>query len=273
MDFIACQSERRMIDLSCTYMKTLTFILSLVAIPAMSAVAFAQATPGALTGYLPTDTLLQGRAVRAVQSEEMMPLLKAVEAKFAKLSVETKKELLEKRNMERALDYSPKLWDSKADYDTYVEIWGDTKLVERENVAIGLRPTKGNPDLWTVISVTIDGKGKTLPLTIGALQYNSKDNAWISNNGILTVAPFNEDKKYIYGAQRGFVWTLNKEDMLSAQLETVRIAKTKDGKYIFINYKFVEASKSSGKIIAQGGYALRFPVVVAGANVATPGQR
>lgn len=270
MDFIACQSEKRMLDLSDTHMKTLTSFLSLVAIPAMTAVAFAQSTPGVLADYLPVETLLQGRSIRPVQDEKIAPLLKQVEAKFAKLSEEKKKELLENRNMERALDYSADLWDSKAEYDKYVDIWTNTKLVERENVAIGLRPTEGNPHLWKVISVTVDPNGKTLPLTIGALQYDSKNNTWISNNGVLTAAPLDEDKKYVYGAQKGFTWTLKKEDALSAMLESVRVAKTKDGKHIFVNYSFVEAA--AGKVIAQGGYALRFPVKVAGVNIATPGQ-
>ena len=255
-------------------MKAITFVLSLLLTPALCLNAMAQAPLGVLDGILPIDSLMQGRVVRPVFDQELLPLLRQVEEKFAALPDDKKQAMLEKRNPERALDYSPELWDSKADYDTYIETWNKTQLQEQQNVAIGFEFAGGENGVYKVISATIDQNGKTLPLTIGALKYNAKDNTWISNNGILKPEEYVADNKYVYGEQSGYVWMLDKKDALSRQVESVKIAKSSDSKYVFVYYAFVEVLMSSGQPIAQGGYVLRFPIPGAvNAEVGRPAQK
>ncbi len=255
-------------------MKTIQTILALMSAPALCLTAMAaEKQLGALEGYLPVGKLLQGRAVRPVTDEALAPILQKVDEKFQKLSEEERKKMLEKRNMERALDYEKALWSTKAEYNEYLKIWANTKMQEREAVAIGLREIEGQPNMWGVVSATMDPQGKTLPLTVSALTYDANKNVWISNNGELAMKAVDEDSKYLYGAQKGNKWTLEKEDAIVKMIENLQITKTKDDKYIFVSYSFVEASKASGQLIAQGGYVLRFPNVSAGVNVTKPGQR
>ncbi len=251
-------------------MKTSQAILSLLAAPAMCLTAMAQETVNVLE-VLPTEGFMPGRAIRPQTDEALMPLLVKIEEKFQALSEEEKKAMLEKRKDGRALEYNPKLWDSKADYDTYLKVWKNTKIVEAENVVIGLRASS-SPDVWDVVSATV-ANGQTLPLTLGALTYNAKTNIWKSNNGELTASPVTETDTYIYGAQSGQEWKLEKDDALSSIRESVRITKTADGNFTFVYYNFTEISKASGQVIAQGGYVLRFPKKTANASVTRPGQR
>ncbi len=256
-------------------MKTTHAILSLLTVPALCCAAFAKETLDVVK-LLPQDGFLPGRAIKPQFSEELAPILQKVEARFQKLSDEKKKEILEKQgqNRDRAFEYVPELWESKAEYENYIKVWKATKLIEVENVAIGIRKSS-TADVWDIVSATIDkNRGKPLPLTLGALTYNSKKNVWESNNGTLEAKPFTEDELFIYGAQKGQSWTLNKEDALSQIVEAVRITETPDDKYIFIYYSFVELSKASGQVIAQGGYTLRFPIKKSSAaGVTRPGQR
>ena len=252
-------------------MKTFPSILATVAVTALCATAFAAETPGVLTDYIPAGTLLQGVAVQPTFEKELGPILAEVEKKFQALSEEKKKEMLAKRNPDRALDYMPELWESKDAYDNYVNLWAATKMRPVSKVALGFDKGDGG-DVWRVISATVDKSNKTMPLTIGALSYNSKDNTWESNNGVLVAKPMEEDKKFVYGAQKGYAWTLEKDDALSKQLESVRIAKTTDGKFIYVYYSFVAVSKASGRAIAQGGYTLCFPVPSDSAKISTPGK-
>ncbi len=251
-------------------MKTTHAIISLLTVPALCATVCAQDAFNVLE-VLPKDGFLQGRAVKPQYSPDLLPILEKVEERFKKLSEEKRQEMLKDRNRDRALEYVPELWDSKEEYNKYLKVWKDTQLINAENVAIGLSASS-NPDVWNIISATVD-RGKTLPLTLGALTYDAKKNIWKSNNGELVASPFEESDLYIYGAQKGQSWILDKEDSLSRVVESVRMSKTDDGEYIFVYYSFAEISKASGQLLAQGGYTLRFPVKADSATVTKPGQR
>ncbi len=251
-------------------MKTTHAIITLLGVPALCATAFAQDGLNVLD-TLPKDGFLQGRAVKPQLSPDLLPILEKVEARFQKMPEEKRKAMLENRNTDRALEYNEELWESKKEYEDYLKIWKSTQLIDAENVAIGLRATS-DPNVWNVISATVD-RGKTLPLTLGALSYDSAKNVWTSNNGTLEAKPFEETDLYMYGAQKGQSWILDKEDALSRVVESVRISKTTDGKFIFVYYSFAEISKASGQLLAQGGYTLRFPVKSESASVTLPGQR
>ena len=242
-------------------MKAITPILALLTVPALVSFAAAESQPGAMKGYLPVGSLTQGRVVRAQLDEAIVPYLKKVDEKFAKLPEADRKAMLEKRDQEQALEYDARLWDSKGDYEKYLAIWKKTKLVDQEPVAMGMNPS-GDEGVWMLNSATVDAKtGQPMPLTLSALQYNAKDNTWISSNGALkSQGKLQRGENYVYGPMTGEEWKLETSDGMTKVVEDVAFAKSADGKNVFVFYRFSESMVSTGAPLANGSYVLRFPV-------------
>ncbi len=254
-------------------MKAFTSLFAMLATPALVAPALAAEAPGALAAYLPSDgSLMQGAAVRAVLDPSLAPLNQKVVENFNKLPEEKKAELIKGFDANKAMPYDEGLFGDKAEYDKYMEAWKKTKIVPMSGVAMGLL-SSGNKGIWHIHSVTMDASGKTLPLTISALNYDASRNVWISNNGELTAAPWSADDTFTFGAQSGTEWNYEHADSLSRLKETVRVTKTTDGAAVYVYYRFTEASAISGMNIAQGEYMLRFPIVSESAGLSKPGQK
>ncbi len=255
-------------------MKAFTSILAALAVPAMfSAALAADETPGALAGYLPTNgELSQGVAVRVVLDESIAEKNKSIAEKFNALPEERRAELAKGLDALVAMEYTPDLFDSKEAYESYLASWKKAKLAPAGTVAMGMMPT-GKEGIWKVLSATVDPSGRTLPLTISALQYDAKKNIWLSNNGELAAKPYEIGDRCVLGAQTGTEWQLTREDSLSKLSEAVRVTKTTDGEAVYVFYSFSEVSAVSGAAIAQGGYILRFPIVTKKAGLSKPGQK
>ncbi|MCD7798224.1 MAG: hypothetical protein LUG84_02280 [Akkermansiaceae bacterium] len=221
--------------------------------------ASADSKPGVMADYLPVGSLIPGRVIQPKLDEAIRPYLEKVDKKYAELSEKERRELLEARKQEMPLDYDERLWDSRKEYEEYLSIWGNTQLIEKEVVAIGLNP-EGQEDVWMVNSATVDPQTRqTMPLTLSALQYDAKNNVWISPNGTLTLqAPIDRNDKCVYGAMKGHEWRLEKSDGLTKLQEAIVFAKSPDGKSIYVFYNFDERLVSSGAQIAKGAYVLRF---------------
>ncbi len=249
-------------------------LFALLAIPALLSTAFADETPGALTGYLTTDgNLLQGAAVRAVVDASLTPLNQMVVQNFNKLPEARKAELIKSFDPSKAMPYDEAIFGDKATYEKYMEAWKKTKLVPvGAPVALGLL-SSGEKGIWHVHSATITPAGKTSPITLSALKYDANKNVWISNNGELKPTPFSADETFSFGAQSGTEWSYENQDSLSRLTEKVRVTKTTDGSAVFVYYCFAESSAISGKAIAQLEYMLRFPIVTQSAGLSTPGQK
>ncbi len=254
-------------------MKTFTSYFALLATPAILATSYADDTPGALTGLLPYDgSLLQGAAVRAVIDPSLAEMNQAIVKNYNALPKEKKKEYQKTFDPDKAMVYDDGIFGDKATYEKYLAARKKTKVEAATVVALGLRPSS-EPGVWTLISATVDASGKTLPLTIGALKYDAKKNVWISNNGTLDAEPFSADDTFAFGPQSGTQWTYKHTDALSNITEQVRVAKTTDGEFLFVSYRFLETSAVSDSVIAQGSYMLRFPVVTKKAGLSKPGQK
>ncbi len=248
-------------------------LLALLAVPAMVISAYAEQTPGALSGYLPTGgNLLQGAAVRVAMDPSIVPFNQSIANKFNALPEEKRAEIAAGMDSIVAMEYRPELFESREQYDAYMESWRKARLIPSGVVALGLMATD-TQGMWSVLSATVDNSGKTLPLTISALKYNADKNVWISNNGELTAKPYSISDRCVLGAQEGTEWSLQKEDSLTRLNEAVRVTRTTDGQCIYVFYSFAETSRISGAAIAQGGYVLRFPIVSQSAGLSTPGQK
>lgn len=243
-----------------TDMKAIIPTLALLTVPALVSFAAADTQPGAMKEYLPVGSLTQGRVVRAQLDEAIVPYLKKVDEKFAKLPEADRKAMLESRDQEQALEYDPRLWENKGEYEKYLSIWKKTKLVEQEPVALGLNPS-GEENMWMLNSATVDAKtGQPMPLTLSALQYNSKDNTWVSSNGVLkSKGKIKRNDKFVYGPMAGEEWNLETSDGMTKLSEDVTFAKSPDGKYVYAFYRFSETMISTGAPLANGSYVLRLP--------------
>lgn len=257
-------------------MKTSHFLFAMLAAPAVlcSAVSTASAVE-AVKDYLPADgsSVKQGAVVRIAHDDSFAELQKAVQERFAKLPTEKQKAIAEKTDPAILMDYNADLWASKADYDKYVAAWKKAKVVPVADVALGLDPVAGRDGVYRILSATRVNGNAMLPITIGALTYDSKTGAWHSNNGDLKAKDFTADDKFAFGAQTGTEWTLENKDALSDLKEVVRFTRTTDGKFMYIYYSLVERSAVTGQQIASHGYLMRFPVKAASASATKPGQK
>ncbi len=254
-------------------MKFLNTFLSLLAIPVLVSPVLAENTPGALAGYLPSDgSLKQGASVRAVLDSSLEPFANMIRDNLSKLSEEKRNELLKDYNSDNAFPYDEAIFGDKETYNKYMEAWKKTRFVPTGSVAIGLLAT-GTKDQWQVYSVTKDAAGRALPLTISSLRYDAARNVWISPNGELTPTPFSADENFVFGAQSGTEWSVERSNRLAVCRETVRITKSTNGNAVFIYYFFIEKSTYSGGGVAQSQYVLWLPTITESAGLSQPGQK
>ena len=243
-----------------------------IAPAALVCTAAAQEAPAALKGMLPCDgSIIQGSVVRVVRSNEFTKLHQEAAGRFARLPKEKQEAINAVSKPTFLSDYQPDLWPDKAEYEKYAAAWKQSRMVKLTDVALGLKPI-GNMK-YAVLSATKVAENTTMPITIGALQYNAANNTWVSNNGELKPTPFSAGANYDYGAQTGTEWKLERKDSLSTLTETVLVSKATDGSGVYVMYNLTEKSAISGTNIANHGYMLHFPVKTASANATRPGQK
>lgn len=247
--------------------------LALLAAPVIFCCAgYAEAAPEAIEGYLPCDgTAKPGFVIRPVRDASFVEQHRAVIQRFLQLPKEKQEAINSKTAPDRLMDYDADLWPDKAEYEKYTEAWKKTQMARLANVFVGLKDH--GDGTYSVLSATRLSNGGSLPLTIGSLRYQGKDNTWISNNGTLTGTAFSADERFDYGPQTGNEWKLEKKDSLSQLNESLRLTKSTDGKAVFLYYSLVERSAISGTVIANHGYTIIFPITTASANATRPGQK
>lgn len=257
-------------------MKAFSYIIAALAVPALVAQVQADDRAGVMEAYFPTSegvTLRPGAHVRVVHDESLQGPVRKINENIGKLSLEQRKAFMEAFAAMRCPEYNPVIWPSRADYEEFRDAWNKARVVPVTQVAVGLQKT--SEGTWRVLSVTVDARTRSqIPLTLSALRYDAEKNEWISNDGILKPQDYTESADSIYGSQTGTKWVLEKETSLTTLKETLRVSRTTDGKYVYLEYTFDERSKvSPDTSIARGNYLLRFENTAPGANVGKPGQR
>lgn len=252
-------------------MKLTHFLFATLTAP-IAIFSSAFAAPEAISAYLPCNgTAIPGSVVRPVRTQEFAALHQAAIQRFVKLSKEKQNAINEKGSADRLMSYDADLWPDKAEYEKYAAAWKKTQLARLADVFVGMKDDGNNT--YSVISGTKVANGGTMPLTIGSLRYDGNKNVWISNNGELTGKEFSADESYDYGAQTGNEWVMEKKDSLSTLKEMLRLTKTTDGKAVYLYYSLTERSAISGRVIANHGYTILFPITTASARATRPGQK
>ncbi len=249
-----------------------SFLALLAAPVVLCSATHADSAPEAIAGYLPCNgSTIQGSVIRPMHEENFVELHRAVIQRFAQLPEDKQKAINEKGTPDRLIDYTADLWPDKSEYEKYAKAWKSVKLARLADVRVGLKGDGNN--MYSVLSGTRVANGGTMPLTIGSLRYNAGKNVWVSNNGELTRKDFSADENFIFGAQTGNEWVMEKKDSLSSLKEMVRLTKSTDGKAIFLYYNLQERSVISGTVIANHGYTIIFPITSASARATRPGQK
>ena len=249
------------------------FLMTLLAAPVvMCSAAHAEKAPEALAGYLPCNgTAIAGTVIRPVRDQSFIELHQAAIKRFVQLPKEKQEAINKKGAADRLMTYDADLWPDKAEYEKYAAAWKKTQMARLADVHVGLKAA--GDGMYNVLSATRVSNGNSMPLTIGSLRYDSKKNAWISNNGELTGTSFSADETFDYGPQTGNEWKLEKKDSLSTLNEMIRITKATDGKAVFLYYSLTERSAISGTVIANHGYTILFPITTASAHATRPGRK
>ena len=249
------------------------FLTTLLAAPIMlCSASLAEQAPEAIAGYLPCNgTAIPGTVIRPVHDQSFAELHQAAVKRFVQLPKDKQEAINKKGAADRLMAYDADLWPDKAEYEKYAAAWKKTQMARLADVHVGLK--SAGDGIYNVLSATRTDNGSSMPLTIGSLRYDSKKNAWISNNGELKGSAFSADETFVYGAQTGSEWKLEKKDSLSTLNEMIRITKATDGKAVFLYYSLTERSAVSGTVIANHGYTILFPITSASARATRPGRK
>ena len=239
-----------------------TFI-SIPVVTALVAAAQAAEVPAALADFhLPTGDA-QGVClpVAPKHTDEFGKMQTAVTQKLQALSEDEIREFMKNYNPDMLLAYDARLWDSKADYDAYKKEWGKCQLQAQSNIQ-SLITLKEEPDgTWQLLALVGNTQNRQFHiLSLSSLKYDPKTNTWKSGFGELTPAEFKVTDDYVFKAQIGTEWKLEKEDTVSKTNQLLRIAKTTDGNNVFISFISIERSVISGQVLSQEGYTLLFPI-------------
>ena len=247
-------------------MKTSTLLLSLAAAPALvltAEAAKAPKAPQALADFqLPVgDEQAVGLLVEPAFTKELHAMHTAAIQKLSTLSEEKIQQFQRDYNPDMPMPYMAEMWESEAAYQAYLTEWGKRSVQtnQAERVVISLKPAANKQ--WQILATAVNLRTEqTAPLSLCTLKYDTEKDTWISAHGELTPAPFSADENYIYRAQKGKEWKLEKKDSFMHINQMLRITKTTDGSALFISFISVERSQIRGQLLSQQGYTLLFPL-------------
>ena len=248
-------------------MSATTSIFSMLAVPALIMTAQAADTPSGLADFkFPTNNVnAPCYLISVAHTEEFAKLQGEVEKKLQSCSEERQKEFMSTYNPDFLIEYSEDLWDSKEAYEAYKAEWDKRQIQTRANLQGILSLEPSTDDAWVLQVLLVNREtNQGVPLSIGSLTYNPQNNTWVSAEGELTPAAFSAPEEYVYKAQNGTEWSLLKQDSFNNTRQLLRIAKTTDGKAVFISFASISQSRTSGQILSQQTYTLLYPVPQSG---------
>lgn len=255
-------------------MNTKYTLFSLFSASAFCITAQAADAPGALAGYdLPTgDQAKIGFAIAPAFSEKFQELQKEVIGKINSWDEEKRVAYAKDLNLDYVLPYHEELWADQAAYAEYKKEWSNIGMQAAAEVALSVQDA-GN-GLYRFYAITnVSNTGQKAPVSISGLNYDPAKNVWTSSHGELTAKEFKTTDDYIFKAQTGTEWKLEKEDSFAKTVQMLRISKTTDNKATFLTYQCIEVSKITGSVLSNQSYTLLFPIKQAKLDIGAPGTR
>lgn len=257
-------------------MKAFTSLLSILAAPAFVMTTQAAEVPQALAGFqLPKgDTQGVCFLVNPAMTEDFQAMHATALQKLQTLGEEKIKSFIESYNPDTLMPYMAEMWESAEAYEAYKKQWGERKMQTRQDIQglISLKETEDSK--WQLISLVVNRNNNSgSPLSLSNLKYDAGKNTWTSSYGELTPTEFKVTDDYVYHAQNGTDWKLEKKDSFSQINQMLRIAKSADGNAVFISFLSVERSLVSGQVLSQQTYTLLYPIPKPTVGGGTPGSR
>lgn len=249
-------------------------IFSIAAATVLVSTSMAASVPAALAGYdfVTGDQAKIGYAVTPGFTEKYAELQKGVGEKINAMDEAKRVEFAKNYNPDMLIPYNAEIWSDKKAYDEYKKEWQSTVMQGQAQVALSLQ--EAGDGQWNFFAVTKNPtNGQTVPLGISGLKYDAAKNTWSSSYGEMSPKEFKVTDDFIFKAQTGTEWKLEKEDIFAKTSQVLRITKTTDGKLVYVFYALAEQSKTTGAILSRQGYTLCFPVQQAQMNLGKPGSR
>lgn len=241
-------------------MKSIISIIALAAAPIVTATAFgADVVPPALMNFPGNGMRLTGESVSIAPTPEFLAMQKVVSAKLQQLPPEELMTFFKNYNPDSLIAYNAKIWPNREDYEKYKAEWKKTTINPIQKVQLGAYNRENNE--WSLHGISVNALvGRVSPLSISSMVYKADTNVWVSSNGELTPISVETGSDNVYGARKGTMWTLKKEDSLSIIQESLSITRRTNGEFLYLTYKFSERTTGSGTVLAQGRYVLRFRI-------------
>lgn len=257
-------------------MKAFTSLLAILAAPALVMTTQAAEVPQALADFqLPTNGE-QGVCflITPALTKDFETLHTKALQKLQTLDQEKIKGFIESYNPDNLMPYMAEMWDSAEEYESYKKAWGERQMQTRQDVQgmISLKDTEDGK--WQLLSLVVNranNSGTSLPIT--NLKYDAAKNTWTSSYGELTATEFKANDDYIYHAQSGTDWKLEKKDSITQINQMLRLAKSTDGNGVFISFISVQRSLVSGQVLSQQAVTLLYPIPKPSVGGNTPGSR
>ena len=258
-------------------MKAFTSLLSILAVPALVLTAQAAEVPQTLADFnLPTgDTQGVCFVVSPAMTKEFGSMQAAALQKLQTLDEEKIKEFVKNYNPDVLMPYMAEMWDSAEAYEAYKKQWNERKMQTQQELQGLISLKEATDGKWQIMSLLINrNTNNGSPLSLSNLKYDASKNSWSSSYGELTPSEFKATDDYVYHAQSGTDWKLEKKDTFNQINQMLRIAKSSDGNLVFISYVSTERSLISWQVLSQQAYTLLYPIPkpsVGGGS--TPGSR
>ena len=257
-------------------MKAFTSLLAILAAPALVMTTQAAEVPQALADFqLPTNG---AQGVCFLISPALTKDFEALHAKALQklqtLDQEKIKGFVESYNPDNLMPYMAEMWDSAEEYESYKKAWGERQMQTRQDIqgVISLKDTEDGK--WQLLSLLVNrANNNGTPLPFSNLQYDAATNTWISSYGELTATEFKADDDYIYHAQTGTDWKLEKKDSFTHINQMLRLAKSADGNGVYISFISVQRSLVSGQVLSQQAITLLYPIPKPSVGGNAPGSR
>ncbi|MBE6419232.1 MAG: hypothetical protein E7031_03800 [Akkermansiaceae bacterium] len=244
-------------------MKYSTLLLTLASAPALIFTAEAAKAPKSLADFQFPIGNEQALCcmVQPAFTKELAAMHAAALQKLGTLEQSKVEEFRKNYNPDMPMPYIAEMWESEAAYKAYVAEWDKRERIENKEVPVLISLSATTDQKWQLLASAVNPQtNQQMPLPQCTLKYDATTDTWSSVHGELTPADFEADENYVYRAQKGKEWKLEKKDSMTQTSMMLRIAKTKDGKAVFISYISMERSQISGQVLSQQGYTLYYPI-------------
>ncbi|SHJ76175.1 hypothetical protein SAMN02745181_2541 [Rubritalea squalenifaciens DSM 18772] len=145
--------------------------------------------------------------------------------------------------------YDTQLGMTEDEYNNYVKLWDQRKVVKQADVALML--TKESDNVWK-----INGSGPASNLTL--LRYQVDKDAFTSTNGELKrIADIAAPAHSMFGAWNGKEWRYLSENSLGKIKENIALGMTGDKKYGMLVYRLQEVT-AAGRPLLDRSMVIRF---------------